>query len=330
MLRGVVERKTTSYALAASWSRLSKRLNFSSHRHPFRSNQRQSVDFKFCPLIVIERIRPLIRNMSTGYLDRLRDAHVLVIGGSSGIGFSVASASVAQGARVSLASSSKSKVDGAVRRLQEAHPGHISHISGYTCDLADPTKLEANLRALLDAVTDGSSSSSSSAKLDHIVFTAGDKIRIEPLQELSTEKILAMGTVRFLGPLLLGKLAPAYMNSGPTSSITLTGGSMSWRPAKSWTVPAAWGSGVEGITRGLAVDLAPIRINMVSPGAVLTELFQSIPPEELPAVLDRYKNQSLLDKVGTPEDVAESYIYCMRSPFMTGTIVNNDGGRMLK
>lgn len=263
---------------------------------------------------------------TTSYLDRLRHANVLVIGGSSGIGFGVASATVAQGAHVILASSNQSKIDAAIQRLQDAHPDHISHISGHACDLADPAALEANLRALLDAVAGGSTG----AKLDHIVFTAGDAIHVASVQETSTENILAAGTVRFLGPLLLAKLAPAYMNPGSASSITLTSGTMSRRPAKGWAVQAAWSSGVEGIMRGLAVDLAPIRVNIVSPGAVLTELFQNVPPEALQAVLDDYKNSALLGKVGTSEEIAEPYIYCMRCSFVTGSIVDTDGGRALK
>ena len=263
---------------------------------------------------------------TASYLDRLRDARVLVIGGSSGIGFGVASATVAQGAHVILASSSQSKIDAAMQRLHDAHPDNISNISGHACDLADPAALEANLRVLLDSIAQ----STGGVKLDHIVFTAGDAIRVASVRETSTENILAAGTVRFLGPLLLAKLAPAYMNPGSASSITLTSGTMSRRPAKGWAVQAAWSSGVEGIMRGLAVDLAPIRVNVVSPGVVLTELFLNVPPEALQVVLDSYKDSALLDKVGAPDEIAESYVYCMRSAFVTGTIVESDGGRALK
>ncbi|MCJ1360249.1 MAG: hypothetical protein MMC33_010252 [Icmadophila ericetorum] len=84
---------------------------------------------------------------------------------------------------------------------------------------------------------------------------------------------------------------------------------------------AAWGLGIEGTMRGLAVDLAPIRVNMVRLGAVHTELFGDISEERLPAVLQRFKDASLLGKVGTPEEVAEAYIYAMKDSFVTGSAI---------
>ena len=105
---------------------------------------------------------------------------------------------------------------------------------------------------------------------------------------------------------------------------------MSLKPAKGWTLIAAWASGVEGITRGLAVDLAPIRVNMVSPGAVHTELFDDIPIERLESVLQGYRDGTLVDKVGTPENLAEGYLYAMKDQFVTGKILESDGGRLLK
>ena len=105
---------------------------------------------------------------------------------------------------------------------------------------------------------------------------------------------------------------------------------MSHKPAKGWALIAAWGSGVEGIMRGLAVDLAPVRVNMVSPGAVHTELFDDIPKERLESVLQGYRDGTLTGKVGTPEDLAEAYLYAMRDQFVTGKILGSDGGRLLK
>ena len=194
-------------------------------------------------------------------------------------------------------------------------------MKGFHC--SKPQVLESSLDALFQAAT-------VQHKVDHVVFTAGDAVKIAPLSVTNVDDILASGNVRFLGPLILAKLAPKYMSPGPKSSITLTGGTMSHRPLKNWAVQAAWGSGVEGIARGLAVDLAPIRVNLVSPGAVYTELFHGIPEASIQAVLQGYKEWTLMDKVGTPDEVAESYIYLMRSTFVTGTIVTTDGGRLVK
>ena len=83
--------------------------------------------------------------------------------------------------------------------------------------------------------------------------------------------------------------------------------------------------------RGLAVDLAPhTRVNMVNPGAVHTELFDSIPKESLESVLQEFKNDTVLGKVGKPEELAEAYVYAMKDHFVTGAMITSDGGRLLK
>ena len=257
------------------------------------------------------------------YTSKLRDTRVLVLGGTSGIGFCVAEAALEHGAQVCVSGSKQPKLDQAVSRLQSAYSDEASKVSGHVCDLSQPQDLESNLDSLLKtAAADG--------KLDHIVFTAGDPLKIIPVAEATVESIQKIGNVRFLGPLLLAKLAPKYLSPGPLSSITLTGGSMSHKPTKGWTLIAAWGSGIEGITRGLAVDLAPLRVNMVSPGAVHTELFDDIPKERLEGVLQGFKDGTLVGKVGTPEDLAEAYLYSMKDHFVTGAILRSDGGRLLK
>ena len=257
------------------------------------------------------------------YTSKLHSARVLILGGTSGIGFCVAEASIEHGAHVCISGSKPSKITGAISRLQSSYPSLASHVSGHVCDLSQLTSLEANLDALLKfAAGEG--------KIDHVVFTAGDALKIIPIAEATVESIQQTGNVRFMGSLMLAKLAPKYMSPGPRSSITLTGGSNSHRPFKGWSVVAAWGSGLEGMARGLAVDLAPLRVNLISPGAVHTELFGGIPKERLEGVLQQFKDGTLVGQVGTPENVAEAYLYSMKDQNLTGTIIQSDGGRLLK
>ncbi|KAL8951313.1 MAG: hypothetical protein Q9222_002712 [Ikaeria aurantiellina] len=256
---------------------------------------------------------------------KLVGAQVLVLGGSSGIGFGVASAALGEGAHVTIASSQKSKVDRAVSRLRAADGAASSTVSGHVCDLSKPMELENNISHLFETVV-----STSQRKINHVVLTAGDGVSIKPLTETSVPEMLSTGTVRFLGALVIGKLAPKYLDQSPHSSVTFTGGTMSHRPLPKWTLQAAWGSGIEGATRGLAVDLAPIRVNCVTLGAFRTELFDNVPPDARGAVLQGYCDASLLGSVGNPDEGAESYIYLMRSSFTTGTTVVTDGGRTIK
>ena len=259
----------------------------------------------------------------TKYTSKLHDSRVLVLGGTSGIGFCVAEAALEHGAHVCICGSKQAKLEKAIARLRSAYPDSADKVSGHVCDLSQPESLESNLDTVLRFAT-------AEAKIDHIVFTSGDALKITPVSEATVETILKVGNIRFLGPLMLAKLAPKYLSAGPKSSITLTGGSMSRKPTKNWTLIAAWGSGVEGMTRGLAVDLAPVRVNMVSPGAVHTELFDDIPKERLEGVLQGFRDGTLLDQVGTPENLAEAYLYPMKDQFVTGKIFESDGGRLLK
>lgn len=79
--------------------------------------------------------------------------------------------------------------------------------------------------------------------------------------------------VRFFSTLLLGKHAPKYLTGGRESSITLTTGGVSERPMPGWVMVNGYATGLHGVCRGLALDLKPIRVNLVSPGAVKTELW---------------------------------------------------------
>ena len=261
--------------------------------------------------------------MASKYTSSLQGARLLVLGGTSGIGYCVAENALAHGVRVTIASSRQERIDGAIAKLQSSIPEAASQIDGMACDLSNLGTLKPNLEALLMSATQ-------SGKLDHIVFTAGNPISTKPISELSIDALQGMGNVRFYGPLVLGGLVEKYMVPASTSSITLTSGTMSHRPQKGWSAVAAWGSGVEGIARGLAVDLAPIRVNMISAGAVHTEMFNDIPKERMDNVMQTFRDMSLLNQVGTPEQLSEAYLYCMRCTFATGSILECDGGRMRK
>ncbi|KAM6497371.1 dehydrogenase with different specificitie [Amanita muscaria] len=265
------------------------------------------------------------------YTTKLAGKRVLLLGGTSGIGFAVAEAALEHGAFVVVSSSQLTKVENAVSRLKTSYPTDDFHsrISGFTYDLADPEKLEENLLALLKQST--TTADGGQALLDHIVFTAGDSLKFKPIQQVTVDYIRDWGNVRFLAPLILAKLAGPYIRPSHTSSITLTSGSGTSRPRPGWSTVVAYGGGIETMTRGLAVDLAPIRVNCVLPGAVHTELFgNSIPKENLDGVMKQLAERTLTGHVGKPEDAAEAYIYAMKDNFCTGSFINTNGGSLLK
>ena len=129
--------------------------------------------------------------------------------------------------------------------------------------------------------------------------------------------------VRNVAPLIIAKYLREYIEKGPDSSYTLTGGFISTKPPLGWGLHAA--SGVEGMSRGLAVDLAPIRVNLVALGVIKTEAMKSVPEQ----ALEGLAKATTIKRLGRPEDIAEAYLYFMKDGFVTGSILHSNGGRLL-
>lgn len=250
---------------------------------------------------------------------KLLNKRVLVIGGSSGIGFAVAEASLAAGASVTISSSNPTRVESAVQRLKSSFPG--STIAGHACDLSKPT-VETDLEALFAKV----------GTIDHLVYTAGDKLAMMPVAEITYEKLLAAGHVRFFAALLAAKVASRYLTPGPLSSITLTTGVVSQKPRPDWSAVAGFGSGLHALTRNLALDLKPVRVNLISPGAVETEMWDSVVSGDEKVkqeTFDAVGKSSPTGRIGRPEDVAEAYLFVMKDANVTGTMVDSNSGSLL-
>ncbi|RYP74221.1 hypothetical protein DL771_003154 [Monosporascus sp. 5C6A] len=240
---------------------------------------------------------------------------ILVIGGSSGIGFAVAKLALAEKARVMVASSSETKVKNAVQRLFAASPG--SYITGYAVDLAggDP---EGQLEKLLTKAT-------LPGPLDHIVYTAG-RAQGKPVSDLDLDSSIEMARLPLFLPLLIAKLGPMFLKPGYTSSIIFTSGQVAEKPLPGYSVLASFASALHGLTRNLALDLAPLRVNVVAPGPTETELWG----DHSSVIREMTIKQSPLGKPGSPDDVAEAYIYLMKNQDATGSIVSTNGGVVLK
>jgi len=264
--------------------------------------------------------------MPNKYTNKLHGKRVLVLGGTSGIGFCVAENALENGAIVTVASSRQESIDKTLSRLRESYPDFANNISGHTIDLRSDDA-ESSLVSLFDHATNNGKD-----LLDHIVSTAGDSFGLQPLSAFEgAETLMNAQLVRVVAPMFIAKHAPGkYLRTSNQSSITFTGGVNFHRPGQGWTVPAAAGGAMHGIVRGLAVDLHPIRVNVVDPGAVDTELFGKVfTSEQLDGVRAKFKEQTLTGEMGRPEDVSEAYLYCMRDAFLTGQGILTEGGMLL-
>jgi NAD(P)-dependent dehydrogenase (short-subunit alcohol dehydrogenase family) len=243
---------------------------------------------------------------------------IVIIGGSSGIGFGVAKLALREGVWVAIVSSNPTRVAPAVDNLQKEFPD--GHITGHVCNLK-AENVEARLEKVFTEVT----AANHGDTLDHIIFTAGDALAIKSIKDIDINFIHEAGQVRFVAPLLVAKLAPRFVKNSYSSSLILMTGSVSQKPVPDWSVAASYFSGLHAMTRNLAVDLKPIRVNLVSPGAVNTELWGST-REEFAAQISK---TSFMGKVASAEEVAESYIYIMKDTNATGSIVSTNGGDIL-
>jgi NAD(P)-dependent dehydrogenase (short-subunit alcohol dehydrogenase family) len=260
--------------------------------------------------------------------DRLKNTHVLVFGGTSGIGFAIANMALSSGALVTISGSAQPKVDQKVEKLRSFYPDMpASNVAGFACDLSDRDNIEANLKGVLDKVTENGSK-----KIDHIAFTAGSPGALPKLGDITVEAALEPMYMRFAVPGIIAKLilTGTYMPMTDSSSFAVTGGTNTDKPFPGWTFAAGAGASLEGLVRGLANDLKPLRVNCVVPGFIQTELLQGMLDkfgEEKTAKMK--ENVSLAKTLGQPEDIAEAYGYLMRDRYATGSFVTSDGGRLL-
>lgn len=266
--------------------------------------------------------------MPRKYLDKLKGSLVLVVGGSAGIGFAVAEAAVEHGANVVIASRSQARIDDAVHRLKASYPDHPGTIRGHTCNLRS-AQVEAEIAKLYEFATENGKT-----PIDHLVDTAGEfpTSTAKPIEDSDRDTWLEAFHEHFTGTALLASHALKHMHHASTSSITLTSGVLVSRPMKGMSSRIPAGGAKQTLTHALAVDMAPIRVNIVVPGAINTESLQDMfkamgggpGPEE------RFRGMSLLNAIGEVEDVAESYLCSMKNRFVTGTVLNCEGGFFLK
>jgi NAD(P)-dependent dehydrogenase (short-subunit alcohol dehydrogenase family) len=238
----------------------------------------------------------------------LKDKHVVVVGGSSGIGLAVAEAALAEGAKVTIASSQQAKVDAALQTLGGA---------------ANGAAFSANDEAAAAAFFEGLGG------FDHLAYTAGDwgGWASKTITEVDLETASAIFKVRFWGAVTVVKHAARVI--APDGSITLTDGTVAHRPRKGAPINTAAAGAVEHLVRGLAVDLAPVRVNAVCPAMILTEVWNTLMPGVTPERLAKMTERQPLPRPGDPAEVAQAYIYCMRGGYTTGQVLKVDGGTLL-
>jgi NAD(P)-dependent dehydrogenase (short-subunit alcohol dehydrogenase family) len=239
----------------------------------------------------------------------LKGKHVVVVGGSAGIGLAVAACALRDGARVTIASHNPERMERAVTQLRAIAP----EAAGHAVDLRSEPAVGAFFERL--------------GGLDHLVYTAGEELLIRPLAELELLVARAFFELRYWGALTAIRAArPRLAADG---SIVLTSGAASRRPHPGFVIGASICGAMEAVTRTLAVELAPIRVNIVTPGFVDTELWSNVPRAAKEQMFRAAAAKLPVGRIGTAEDVAEHYLSFMRGRYVTGQSLVVDGGGVL-
>lgn len=237
----------------------------------------------------------------------LAGRHVIVVGGSSGIGLAVASAVLAEGGRVTIVGRSLERLAHAREQL-----GDDERVGTTSADIS----VEKDVVQMFDAA----------GEFDHLVTTAVDAA-YQPVTEMEMDQAQRVLRSKLVGALLLAKHAKRAIRA--SGSLTLTSGIAAYRPSPGGAVVAAVNGALASLGRALAIELAPIRVNVVSPGWVDTPVWEAVAGSRKDAVLASMAERLPAGRVGRPTDLASAYTFLMQSEYTTGSVLHVDGGHRL-
>ncbi|AGS25919.1 short-chain dehydrogenase protein (plasmid) [Rhizobium etli] len=230
----------------------------------------------------------------------LANNRVLVIGGSSGIGLAVAESAIAADAFVTIASRSRPKLDEALKALGPKAQSAV-------LDTADENALEAFFSA--------------NDPFDHIVVSAA-QTPTGPVRKLALADAQHAMESKFWGAYRVARFA----RLSERGSLTLISGFLSERPSAMSVLQGAINAALEGLARGLALELSPVRVNTVSPGLIDTPLWSKMDKDAKQAMFEKVAANLPAKTVGQPADIANAVLFLMATPFATGSNVRVDGG----
>jgi len=234
---------------------------------------------------------------------------VIVVGGSSGIGLGVVEAAIRRGAELVMVGRSPGRLQAAKASL-----GAQANLKIISADMTD----EAEIARLFEEV----------GPFDHLVSTAGSPPPGSPIGATDVAEVRAFVDNKLIGAVLLAKHASRTLKPG--GSMTFTSGINKDRPpVPGGAVVSAIAGSFSYFARALALELAPTRVNVVSPGWVDTPMFEQLAGDMKPDLFKTMAARLPAGKIATPADIAPAYIYAMESEFTTGQTLDIDGGQSI-
>jgi NAD(P)-dependent dehydrogenase (short-subunit alcohol dehydrogenase family) len=235
------------------------------------------------------------------------EQRVVIIGASAGIGEAVAKALAARGAAVTITGRSKERLDQAAQRI------------GYPVRAAE---LDATSRGALDAFF------ATTGTVDHLVLSASPgAVGAGPIATLDEAALRQAFDGKFFAH--VKAIQAALPRLRPDGSVILVTAATARAAFAGTAGIAAVNGALETMVGPLAVELAPLRVNAVSPGVIDTHWWNALPEDQRQAYLDSVAAVTPVRRVGKPEDVADAIVYLAGAGFVTGTVLECTGGSNL-
>ncbi|PEA53202.1 short chain dehydrogenase [Bacillus pseudomycoides] len=235
----------------------------------------------------------------------LNNKKIVIIGGSSGIGLETARLALMHGSEVIIASRSEEKL----QRAKDQLGGNV------TIHVLDTTQ-EQQVQSFFKQV----------GTIDHLVVTAAETSGGSFI-DTDTAAARQLFENKFWGQFYAAKYgAPNIADNG---SITLFSGVVAYKSMIGSATLGAVNAAVSNLGQTLALELAPIRVNVVSPGIIDTPSRSKMAEETRNKFYADLGNKLPAGRVGKAEDVAQAVLYAMKNGFVTGTILHVEGGHVL-
>lgn len=243
---------------------------------------------------------------------------VLVIGGSSGMGKAAAKACVRAGMRVFITGRDAGRLAAAAAEVQRDTSCLPASVETRSLDLTDTAAVEAFFAGQPDGA------------FSHLVCTVGPSagcssvLGADGFAGLRRQFDLKFFTQ--LAAVAFG--APKVADGG---ALVLCSGALAKRPGKGSAALAAANGAIDCIVRGLANDLGPrLRVSCVSPGLTDTEMWEGMPEERRSAMLAGFGRGVPMGRAGTSADVGDAIAFLLQAPYITGTVLDVDGGAAIR
>jgi NAD(P)-dependent dehydrogenase (short-subunit alcohol dehydrogenase family) len=238
----------------------------------------------------------------------LEKEHVLIVGGSSGIGLGVAEAVLKHGATVTVASRSKDKLRAAKEHLAADH-----RVRTIAADVTDEEQVQSLFAGC--------------GEIDHLIVTRGVVPFNAPVGSMDLEAARRFIDLVIVSALALAKHAVSKLRRG--GSITFTSGISKDKPGPGSAVVSTVAGAMGYLARALAIELAPTRVNVVSPGWVQTPMWDELAGRAKEEIWSDMARRLPAGRIATPADVAKAYTFLLGSELTTGTVLEIDGGHAL-